>query len=306
MTKKQYLGIEIGGTKLQVVLGDGEGHIFRRFTYAVDKAHGGDGIRRRIAETLLEINTENIDAAGVGYGGPVDRLTGRTIVSHQASGWSDFPLKDWLSELSAAPVFVDNDCNVAALGEACLGAGRGFQNVFFITLGSGVGGGLVVDGKIYNGAFPGETEIGHLRLDKTGRTVESSCSGWAVDRKITNAASAEPGGLLANLIRHEGPPAVHLAEALQLGDPAAMRILDETCDDLAFGISHVVHLIHPEIIVLGGGLSLIGEPLQALVAQKLTGYVMDVFNTGPPIRLSSLQIDAVPVGALLLAATCIL
>jgi glucokinase len=89
---------------------------------------------------------------------------------------------------------------------------------------------------------------------------------------------------------------------LRLDDATAARILDETCDDLAFAISHVVQLIHPELIVLGGGLSLAGEPLRALVAQKVPNYVMSVFQPGPPIRLSSLQTDAVPAGALLLAA----
>jgi glucokinase len=302
MSEKRYLGIEIGGSKLQIVLGDGRGHILKRFKYVVDQAAGAEGIRQRIAGTIKEIDTEKIDWIGVGYGGPVDRLHGRVIVSHHVTGWSGFPLAEWLSDLAGVPTIIDNDCNVAALGESQLGAGRGFKNIFYITLGSGVGGGLIIDGEIYHGAFSGETEFGHLRLDKTGRIVESSCSGWAVDRKIRETVSTQSEGILARLVKQGGPPATHLKEALRLDDATAARILDETCDDLAFAISHVVQLIHPELIVLGGGLSLAGEPLRALVAQKVPNYVMSVFQPGPPIRLSSLQTDAVPAGALLLAA----
>ena len=90
-------------------------------------------------------------------------------------------MREWLQQVSDAPVFIDNDANVAALGEAIHGAGAGFNIVFYMTIGSGIGGGLIIDKKIYHGAFPGEAEVGHLRLNKKGETLESLCSGWAVD-----------------------------------------------------------------------------------------------------------------------------
>lgn len=191
---------------------------------------------------------------------------------------------------------------MASFGEALHGAGKNYNNVFYITLGSGVGSGIVLHKEIYHGAFPGEAEMGHIRLDKTGRTIESSCSGWAVDKKIRDAVRIYPEGPLAKLVNGgEGAEAKVLTDAIQLNDAQAVKILDETCDDLAFGISHAVHLLHPETIILGGGLSFLGEPLRKLVQQKLTLYLMDVFQPGSPIQLSSLKEDAVPVGALALA-----
>jgi glucokinase len=299
---KTYLGIEIGGSKLQLVLGDENARILKRFRFVVDRIAGGEKIRQHISETLHHLKSRKLSAIGVGYGGPIDRITGKVLVSYQIEGWSGFPLKEWLGDLTGVSTVVENDANTAALGEALHGAGKEYNNVFYITLGSGVGSGIVLNKEIYHGALPGEAEMGHIRLDKTGRTIESSCSGWAVDKKIREAVSIYPDGQLAKLAKQcEGAEAKSLGEAISLNDKQAIKILDETCDDLAFGISHAVHLLHPETIILGGGLSFLGEPLRKLVEQKLSKYLMDVFQPGPPIRLSSLKEDAVPVGALLLA-----
>ncbi len=297
------VGIEIGGTKLQLVQGDETGRIHQRVRYSVVAEEGGEGIRRRIAEALPRFLQANpVQAIGVGYGGPVNWRTGQVCCSHHVTGWSDFPLGEWLRERSGVKVAVDNDANVAALGEALAGAGRGKEPVLYVTLGSGVGGGLVVGGAIYHGATPGEVEVGHLRLDHAGGTVESRCAGWAVDRKIRARAAAEPGSRLAHLTAGtEGGEARHLGTALAAGDGAAREILEATARDLAFGLSHAVHLLHPAIVVLGGGLSLLGEPLRAAVASVLPQYVMDAFQPGPEVVLAGLGEDAVPVGALLLA-----
>jgi len=240
--------------------------------------------------------------AGVGFGGPVDWKTGRICRSHQVEGWSEFDLSGWLRQLAGAPVVADNDANVGALGEARCGAGIGFSPVFYVTLGSGVGGGLVVDGKIYHGAKPGEAEIGHVRLDRAGTIVEARCSGWAVDARIRELKLTDPGCLLARLAdQRVGGEAKHLAAAWQQGDAAARRLLQETAEDLAFGLSHVVQLFHPEIIILGGGLSGLGEPLRASVGGALRQFIMEAFAPGPKIALAVLGEDAVPVGALNLA-----
>jgi glucokinase len=301
-----FLGIEIGGTKLQIVVGD-ETAIVERFRFSVAKEEGGAGIRRQIEITLKELLARvKPGAIGVGFGGPVDIRSGKIACSHQIEGWSDFPFAEWLHSIAKLPVAIDNDANVAAYGEALQGAGKGSNPVFYVTLGSGVGGGLVVDGKIYHGATPGESEIGHVRLDKSGRIVESSCSGWAVDRKIRAAVQQHPDTHLAKLIGNAiGGEAQFLSPALNANDQVAERLLDETAEDLAFGLSHVVQLMHPEIIVLGGGLSLVGEPLRAAVAGHLPRFMMDVFGAGPKIALATLREDAVPVGALALARLAI-
>jgi glucokinase len=300
----ELIGIEIGGTKLQIVVRQANGGIDAKLRFVVAQREGGVGIRRQIEKALPEIlKSRKVSAIGVGFGGPVDWKNGCIRCSHQIEGWADFPLRTWLQELSGLPVAVDNDANVAALGEALHGAGRGFRTVFYVTLGSGVGGGLVVDGKIYHGATPGESEIGHVRLDRTGRTVESLCSGWAVDAKLRDAKIANPRSALAQRLRDaNGGEAKFLAELVEGKDPIAERILTETADDLAFGLSHVVHLFHPEVIVLGGGLSLAGEPLRAAVERGLRIYIMEAFAPGPKIALAELKEDPVPMGALALAA----
>ena len=294
------LGIEIGGTKLQLVLGDG-GHIKERRRLTVAPGLGAAGIRAQIQQTVSEFGN-SFAAVGVGFGGPVDWSKGRICKSHQIEGWSEFDLAGWLQGLTARPVHVDNDANVGALGEALYGAGAEHNPVFYVTLGSGVGGGLVAGGTIYHGDTPGEAEIGHVRLDRHGTIVESRCSGWAVDARIREQSAKEPAGVLARLTKGErGGEALHLAEALQQGDSSAERILRETAEDLAFGLSHVVHLFHPQIIIIGGGLAGVGEPLRAAVQGALKAFVMDAFAPGPRLALAALGEDAVPMGALELA-----
>ena len=299
-----FLAIEIGGSKLQVCAGTAEGAIVDRKRFAVDRAAGGEGIRAQIAGALPGLIAQwKPQAIGVGYGGPVNWKTGLITCSHHVEGWNDFPLGDWLRERTGLPVFVDNDANVAALGEALHGAGRGANPVFWINSGSGVGGGLVVDGRLYHGAAPGETEIGHVRLDREGTIVEDRCSGWAVDRAVRAAIEKAPQSELARCAADSQPDARCLAPAIAAGCPIADRVLTDAMNDMAFALSHVVQLLHPEMIVIGGGLSLLGEPLRERLAAALPRWVMDAFLPGPRVALAALKEDAVPVGGLALCRT---
>ncbi len=299
---KHLVGIEIGGTKIQMVIADRDARVLNCFRFEVRKERGAEGIRERIARFLTEWKRHHllITGIGVGFGGPVDRETGHTICSHQIQGWDHFDLNGWIQEVYGKTyVCVENDSNTAALGEALCGAGVGYSPVLYMNMGSGVGGGAVVDGKIYHGAIPGEIEIGHIRLDKTGRTVESCCSGWAVDKRIQAAIHANPDCKLAELCAGmETKQAAKLLPALQEKDSVAQKILKEVADDLAFALSHATHLIHPQAIVLGGGLSLIGEPLREAVQQALPQYLMDAFQPGPKVLIAQLGENVVPVGAL--------
>ena len=301
---RKFLGIEIGGTKLQLFAGDAGGNILKRWRFQVEAARGGEAIREQMADALPRIlATQEIAAVGVGYGGPVDWRTGRIVRSHQVEGWADFPLGDWLHESTRKPVAIDNDANCGALGEATRGAGQGKNPVFYVTLGSGVGGGLVVEGNIFHGAKPGESEIGHVRLNRTGVIVEQRCCGWAVDAKVRSAIAKHPSSILARASRGtKREEARALGPALRKSCPLAWELIAEVSEDIAFALSHITHLMHPEVIVLGGGLALIGEPLRATVAAALRRFVMEAFAPGPRIALAALREDAVPVGALLLAA----
>ena len=313
------LGVEIGGTKLQVVTGDASGRIVDRYRYQVDPAQGAAGILAQLADTFRQL-PELPTAIGVGFGGPVDWQTGRIATSHQVSGWAGFDLAGWLLERAPGAVIrVENDANVAALGEARQGVATGFRHVFYVTLGSGIGGGMVVDGQLYHGTSPGEAEIGHLWLvppdtARPGQTIEQTVSGWAVDRQIRDLLPDLPAdSILKKLVQDQATglagqeqpgsptdrsPATFLHPAYEQGDPVARMLIEQIGSVLALGLSHVVHLFHPDAIVLGGGLSLIGEPLRAAVRQALPRFVMQSFHPAPIVLLAKLGEDAVPVGAL--------
>ncbi len=297
------LAIEIGGTKLQLALGDAGGKIMQRARVAVDPAMDADAIRREIAAAVRAWSSKvTLAAVGVGFGGPIDRQNDRIACSFHVKGWNDFPLGEWLHELTHAPVVIENDANVAALAEATFGAGRGANPVFYTNQGTGVGGGLVLDGKIYHGAAPGEAEFGHVRLNRDGASVQDNCSGRAVDTRLRTAATRRPDGKLAELLgATKANEAKMLGAALNDGDAEARAVMVAAAADLAFGLSHVVHLFHPETIVLGGGLSLVGEPWRAAVAAALPRHIMGAFAPGPDVKLAELGEDVVLHGALLLA-----
>jgi glucokinase len=300
-----FMGIEIGGTKIQVFITDEDQKIIERDKFFVKEKEAAYIIKNLKERINAARQKYSIDAIGVGFGGPVDFETGVVKTSHHISGWGGFHLSGWISDETGIPVAVDNDANTAALAEACLGTGKGFSRVFYITMGSGVGGGLIVDGQIYHGNKPTEVEIGHIRLDKTGAILEDSCSGWAVDRKIRNYIREMPDSIIAGLVGSEkSGEARYLAKAIRGGDKGAMQLLEGTADDLAFGLSHAMHLFNPDIIILGGGLSFLGNTYIHMITDKLSAYVMKAMNL-PDIKSSELKEDVVCLGASLLAKNTI-
>lgn len=304
MSEPNYLSIEIGGTKLQLIIYTGSGIIVEQWRIAINREEGSEGILNHIKNVHSQL-PENIRLAGVGvgFGGPVDVLSGRIGVSHQISGWKGFNLGGWLNNLFGVPVKVDNDANVAALGEAYYGAGKGHSTVFYITLGSGVGGGMVQNGLLYHGRQPGESEVGQLRMVSDGTTFESLCSGWAVDGQIRESVLRNPESYLATLSKSSpqiGGEARYLLPAYEAGCPVAAEILRKLSMHIAWGLSHVTHLFHPDVLILGGGLSHLGETLRDLVSGQLQTFVMKAFHPIPKVELSFLKEQAVPMGALVL------
>ncbi len=295
---REIWGIEIGGSKLQILSMRGR-TVIERWAQKLTVAADASLIRQHIDRGMAELLRRGRPAAvGVGFGGPVNRRTGRIDRSHQVAGWEGFSISDWIARVVECPVFVENDSNVATLAEATLGAGKGFDPVFYFNMGSGVGGGLAAGGRIYHGAPPGEVEFGHLRLGPNGPIVEHCCSGWAVDRLIAQEINRHPQSRLAapcaGLSRGQ---AIHLRPAVEAGDELALRIIEQVAANIGFALSHAIHLFHPEVVVMGGGLSLVGEPLRAAIERHAHAQLMDSFLPGPPVKLAQVGEDAVPIGA---------
>src|SRR5947209_5704608 len=184
-----YLGIEIGGTKLQLGIGPGDGTLAGLWRDTVDVVAGADGIRRQISAAVPEllarsgIDRAQVKGVGIGFGGPVDDATRTVIKSHQIAGWDGFPLADWIADITGLPAVLGNDADVAGLAEALFGAGKGLSPIFYITIGSGIGGGFIINGEIYRGVGRGAAEIGHLRIPYHGyeQPLEQLASGWGME-----------------------------------------------------------------------------------------------------------------------------
>jgi glucokinase len=241
---------------------------------------------------------------GIGFGGPVDDATRSIIKSHQITGWDGFPLAAWISDLLGLPAVLGNDADVGGLAEALYGAGKGLSPIFYITIGSGMGGGLIVDGTIYRGVGRGAAEIGHLRVPVAGGhdILEHVASGWGIENRarlrIQNGEPCESEQLRGNKTL---TAAMVFAAAAQ-GDRLCQNVLGEAFASLAEGICHVVALISPRRIVIGGGVSLVGNPLfvplRHLVAERVFKPFADCFDIVP----ASLGEEVVVHGALALAS----
>lgn len=302
-----FLGIEIGGTKLQLGIGPGDGTLAALWRGEVSLSDGAAGIRSQILKAMPELlsqaqmSTDDLRYVGIGFGGPVDDRRHRTIKSHQVEGWDDFPLADWVHQHLQTPAVLSNDADVAGLGEALYGAGLGYSPIFYVTIGSGIGGGLILNREIYRASGRGAAEIGHLRTPVPGSPsepwvpVEHLASGWA----IQNAARRATGNSTLT--------AYDVARAALAGDPLMNQILANARVAFAEALCHVIALLCPERIVLGGGVSLMNEtlwlkPVRELVAER----VFEPFAKSCQIVPAALGEAAVIHGAIGLAAKRVL
>lgn len=313
-----FLGIEIGGTKLQFGVGAGDGTPLVSLTRRdVDPAAGADGILEQIRkETSGLAASHPIRGIGVGFGGPVDGAKGRVRKSHHITGWENFPLVDWFRRNPGLPAVLGNDCDVAALAESRIGAGQGKDSVFFVTVGTGVGGGYVVNGRLQGQGRPSVSEIGHLRpgLDAADpdRIVESLASGWSIAEfarsrlSATKADSNRNDGRLLEFC--QGDPARltarMVADAARSGDPLALAAFRRATRGLGWAIAQVLTLLAPELIVIGGGVSLSGEELFfAPIRNEIERYVFPPLAGTYQVVPAKLGETVVVEGALLLAGT---
>lgn len=310
-----YLGIEIGGTKLQFGIGPGDGVTFTEFVRRdIDRTRGAAGIQQQILEVGRQLVRDfPIQRIGYGFGGPVFGATGIVQTSHQVSGWDRFPLAQWTQDELGVPACIGNDCDVAALAEACYGASKDVRSSFYVTVGTGIGGGLVIDRRIHGTDRPAAAEIGHLRpglsATQPSDTIEHIAAGPGIaERFLQRVAELSeehpdvsslqlPVSNLSQLTTRD------IGVAATAGHPLARAVYREAAVTLGWGIAQMITLLAPEKVVIGGGVSLVDddiflEPLRSAVHQYVFPALADSFT----IVRAGLGESVVVHGALALAA----
>lgn len=252
-----YLAIDIGGTKFTMALFR-DGRMARRETRATDREGGRDWMLEQIASIGASWQDgDPFQAVGVGFGGPVNFATQQVVLSTHVGGWQGFDLPGWLRERFQAPVLMDNDANVGALGEGLHGAGAGFRPLFYMTLSTGIGGGILTGEGVYRGADSYAGEIGHMNVRPDGPDCLCGSNG-CFERVCCGLWLEHDHGRSA-------------AELMQ--DPA---FVSRYVVDLARGLKAAVMLLNPARIVIGGGISKAGdalfEPLRAELRRQVTAW----------------------------------
>src|SRR5579872_4653754 len=276
------LAIDIGGTKFSVAAFDGPAMV-RRLSRSTDKDGGRDWMLGQIESLARAWHAElRFERCGIGFGGPVDFAAQRVALSTHVGGWRDFPLSAHLEQLLGVPVVMDNDANAGAIGEAVYGAGQGYDPLFYMTLSTGIGGGIWSGGNVWRGADSYAGEIGHLTIRPDG--PQCLCGAFGCFERMFSGLSLE---------RDYG----RSAKAL-LDDPAFVR---RYVVDLALGLKACIMLLNPARIVIGGGIGKAGdalfEPLRAELRRNITDWSAARIDVMP----AALGDDSVLYGALELA-----
>ncbi|GAA4725884.1 ROK family glucokinase [Brevibacillus fulvus] len=288
MEVSAIVGVDVGGTAIKMALLSPAGEILHQFQQPTPVAQGEDGVIEKINnlvdKLLQETQTDKASLAGIGIGvpGPIDAETG--IVQQAVNlGWKNTRLKEKLEKLAHVPVFVENDANAAALGEMWRGAGQGTKDLVVLTLGTGVGGGIIANGKIIHGVNGVGGEIGHMTMEPTGGPqcncgktgcLENYASATAIIREGTLAAEAGKSKPLADLLQKNGQlRAKDIFDAAMAGDETSIAIVDQAAFYLGLACSHLANLLNPGKIVIGGGVSLAGEFLFSRIRQHFRRYV---------------------------------
>ncbi len=287
---RYVMGVDIGGTNLVVgaVVTDGSAVVGLR-TEPTGAAHGADTVIDRIVamaratmEEARQADSEaEFDGVGIGSPGPLDRKTGIVILTPNL-GWVDMPVRDRIGSALRLPAWLDNDANCAMAGEWWVGAAKGARHAVTFTLGTGIGGGIVIDGRLLHGASDVAAEIGHITIETNGRRcgcgndgcLEAYASGPAIARRAiemieAGAESVIPslvGGALARV------SAQTVYEAAGSGDPLALEVVQDTAKYLGVGVANMINILNPEVVVICGGVTQAGDrlftPLRREVARR--------------------------------------
>src|SRR5580704_2342958 len=314
-----FIGVDVGGTKVASGLVDSIGEITdqtRIPMVATDAAAGLAAVTAAIDSVRAAIDHKtylNGSIAGIGIcaPGPLDPRTGVVINPPNLPGWRNFPLGDLISQAYRLPVRVDNDGNAAALAEAIWGAGRGYRNVFCATIGTGIGTGIVFDGRIYHGRTGAAAEGGHNTIDYRGPRcecgkpgcIEALASGPAIARRASEKIAA---GRHSSILELAGGCIDHITSemvgrAYFAGDSLAKEVLEETAMFLTVWLGNIVDLLEPDVIIIGGGAASMLEPLFGEMRDRLPTWCVNSRCQEIPLVTAHYGADAGIAGA---AALC--
>jgi glucokinase len=271
------LSIDLGGTKILTAVTNSQGKMLSRDHSITPALKGYEAVIQSILESAhraldqADVAIEKITAIGVGAPGLSNPETGILFTSPNLPGWRDVPLRDIVQERLGKKTFVINDANAAALGEFYFGAARGARNFIYITLSTGIGGGIVIDGKIYSGAIGAAGEVGHMTIDDKGPICncgnrgcwETLASGTALARearhRIKEGVATSILGYVEGNVEKVTAQVIH--NAAEQGDSFAKELITRTGYYVGVGLANLINIFNPELIVIGGGLSNIGDML---------------------------------------------
>jgi len=310
------VGVDIGGTNINVgvVPFDGGKPLGFR-TQRTEAQRGAKYVVDRVVKMIEDAMRDVMDAhgggresfAGVGIGspGPLDRKTG-TVISTPNLGWRNFPLRDLIQNAVGLPAMLDNDANAAAYGEWWLGAGRDARSLVGITLGTGIGGGVVLDGELYHGASDAAAEIGHMTIDSTGRKckcgnygcLEAYASGPAIAARAIEGIESGASSLLPELAGELNDiTAETVFEAVVQGDPYATEVIIDTAKFLGVGLANLINILNPDVLVISGGVTRAGDRLFEPLRKEVRRRAFRVAEQACRIVPSQLEGTAGVIGA---------
>ncbi len=316
MSKRLTVGIDLGGTNIKGAVCDAHGERLALHSIPTEAPGGSEHVLARMAGLVRDVIAQakaapqEIIGVGVGAPGPISHTRGVIFSAPNLPGWKDVHVRDRMSDLTGFKTTLENDANAAAFGEFLAGAGRDMRDMVMFTLGTGVGGGIVIDGRLIRGAFDNAGELGHTIVEPNGRAcpcgqrgcLERYASAAAVAIRLGEAVQAgAPCVLKDRVLAGEELDARDVLKAIDAGDALAARIWDETCFYLATAIVNVQHTLNPRCVVLAGGLVNAKERLLAPVRAHFDRLAWKIAPDRPEIALASLGSDAGVVGAATLA-----
>lgn len=294
--EKYLLGIDLGGTNLRVAVLTSDGQLVEEMNVQTESEKGPYYVINQMIKLCEKIMEErNIDAIGIGSPGPLDVKQGIILSPNNLPGWDNIPLVDMLEKALQKKVVLDNDANAAALAEAIIGAGKGKESVFYITVSTGVGGGFVFRKQLLQGANYCAGEIGNLIVESDGPSHHALNVG-ALETLASGTAVKKRGIEELGLTGHAGEV---FALAMN-GDKKAQEIVDQMITSLAKGIANIVHTVDPHIIVLGGGVMQSKDYIMPLLVERVNDFLYPQLRNKVEMVSASLGTKAGVIGAALL------